>query len=255
MNPLVTVVTVVYNAREDMEKTLRSVLGQTYENLEYIVVDGGSTDGTTDVIKKYENRIHRWISEPDKGPYDAMNKGIELARGEWINFMNAGDRFYDDDVIRDVFSDFPRDADFIYGNHYYRISEQKTVLREAGEFREIWEKMKASEFSIPWLQSIPCHQTFFSKTRLMKETKFNLRYKMAADYNFLFYSFNKKRRFFHTGKVIAVYSKGGMTSKHHIRCLREQWKIVKTYRKSLKVDFFFIKLIKKVWDVEKKNKR
>ena len=87
----VSVVTVCLNAVNEIERTMLSVLDQTYTNIEYIVIDGGSTDGTVDIIRKYQDRIAHFISEPDKGLYDAMNKGIDLATGEWINFMNAGD--------------------------------------------------------------------------------------------------------------------------------------------------------------------
>lgn len=94
-NPLISVVTVSYNAVGTIEQTLLSVINQTYPNIEYIIIDGGSTDGTVDIIKKYADEIVYWISEPDKGIYDAMNKGIKKANGEWINFINAGDSYYD----------------------------------------------------------------------------------------------------------------------------------------------------------------
>lgn len=101
--PLVTVITVVYNAKELLEETILSVLNQTYSNIEYIIVDGGSTDGTLDIIKKYQDKISKYISEPDQGIYDAMNKGMSLSKGQWLNFMNAGDSFYSNDVLQKVF--------------------------------------------------------------------------------------------------------------------------------------------------------
>lgn len=103
-NPLISVVTVSYNAVLTIEQTILSVINQTYPHIEYIIIDGGSTDGTVDIIKKYANRIAYWVSEPDKGIYDAMNKGIRTAKGEWINFMNAGDLFYSKDTLEKVFS-------------------------------------------------------------------------------------------------------------------------------------------------------
>jgi len=102
--PLITVITVVLNGEKALEETIKSVISQTYPNVEYIIIDGGSTDGTLDIIKKYEDYIDYWVSEPDKGIYDAMNKGVDLTTGQWINFINAGDRFYDEDLIEEIFS-------------------------------------------------------------------------------------------------------------------------------------------------------
>ena len=102
-SPLISVVTVSYNAVDTIERTILSVLNQTYSDIEYIIIDGGSTDGTVDLIKKYADKITYWVSEPDQGIYDAMNKGIDVATGEWINFMNSGDSFYRQDVLSSLF--------------------------------------------------------------------------------------------------------------------------------------------------------
>lgn len=99
----ISVITVCYNAVDTLEKTIQSVLEQTYHNIEYIIIDGGSTDGTVEIIHRYVDYLAYWVSEPDRGIYDAMNKGIERATGEWVNFMNAGDYFYNYDVISNVF--------------------------------------------------------------------------------------------------------------------------------------------------------
>lgn len=115
--PLISIVTVVFNGEKTLEKTIQSVLNQTYNNIEYIIIDGGSTDRTLEIIKKYEDKIDYWQSEPDKGIYDAMNKGIGLATGDWINFMNAGDYFYKESVIENVFSNKNYDQfNVLYGN-------------------------------------------------------------------------------------------------------------------------------------------
>ncbi len=102
--PLISIITVVFNGEKSLKKTICSVLAQTYENIEYIIIDGGSTDGTIDVIKHYENQINNWISEPDDGVYDAMNKGLILASGQWVNFLNAEDTFFSNDTISEIFN-------------------------------------------------------------------------------------------------------------------------------------------------------
>ena len=94
-NRFITVVTVVLNGEKDFERTILSVINQSYKNIEYIVIDGGSTDGTLDIIERYKDKIDYVIIEKDRGIYDAMNKGINIASGDWINFMNSGDIFYD----------------------------------------------------------------------------------------------------------------------------------------------------------------
>jgi glycosyltransferase involved in cell wall biosynthesis len=91
MKPKISVITICYNAVDLIEKTILSVLHQSYDNIEYIIIDGNSTDGTVDIIQKYANQLAYWISEPDGGIFDAMNKGLDHATGEWVNFMNAGD--------------------------------------------------------------------------------------------------------------------------------------------------------------------
>lgn len=115
--PLITVITVVYNRAKYLEDTIKSVINQTYPNVEYIIVDGGSTDGTIDIIKKYEDYIDYWVSEPDKGIYDAMNKGVSISFGEWLNMLNSGDLYHDSMVIENIFTkEIDKDVYGIAGN-------------------------------------------------------------------------------------------------------------------------------------------
>ena len=112
---IVTIITVCRNHAQELERTIRSVESQTWQEKEYLVIDGASTDDSLDVIKAHEASITRWVSEPDQGIYDAMNKGVKMAQGEWVIFMNAGDTFAMDDTLQRVFGS-PQDADVIYGD-------------------------------------------------------------------------------------------------------------------------------------------
>lgn len=130
MPPLISVVTICYNAKNDLEKTILSVLSQTYQDIEYIIIDGGSTDSTVDIIHKYSERLFYWISEPDKGIYDAMNKGMDRATGSWIIFMNAGDTFCDNEVIKNIFGyNDLSDYSVIYGDCYVSKLNQLQYLK------------------------------------------------------------------------------------------------------------------------------
>lgn len=164
--PKITVVTVVYNGEKTIENTIKSVLNQTYSNIEYIIIDGNSSDGTVGLVKKYKNKITKFVSEPDKGIYDAMNKAIGLATGQWINFLNSGDVFYNNEVISKIFSaDY--DFDVLYGG---------VILRwKFGDELCLPDKKKKE---MPF-----CHQSCFTKTKLLKEFNFDLKYKICADRN------------------------------------------------------------------------
>ncbi|SEM53720.1 Glycosyltransferase involved in cell wall bisynthesis [Prevotella sp. ne3005] len=128
--PCVTIITVSYNAKDGIEKTILSVVKQSYKNIEYIIVDGGSSDGTIDIIKKYDKQLTCWISEPDKGIYDAMNKGIKKATGEWLIMMNAGDCFANESVLEEVFSrKIPNNISFLYSDVYSKKKDGGLILR------------------------------------------------------------------------------------------------------------------------------
>ncbi|WP_024990413.1 glycosyltransferase family 2 protein [Segatella albensis] len=166
----VTVVTVCYNAVDCIEKTILSVINQTYSNIEYIIIDGKSSDGTLEVINKYQGKIDVIISEKDKGIYDAMNKGLRLAKGDFINFMNAGDTFADDMVLEKLFSQDLGNNDVIYGNAIF--------LKPFGKFQLKPEPLSALEEHMPF-----CHQSCFISKKMGTMYPFNIKYKILADYN------------------------------------------------------------------------
>lgn len=190
----ISVVTVVYNAVSLIEETIKSVLAQTYDNIEYIVIDGGSTDGTVDVIKKYEDRIQVFVSEPDKGIYDAMNKGIDKATGRWINFMNAGDHFYSTSSVADIF-EVPESnySEYVtvYGDAEYRL-KSFSYVRQGYEC----DRDHFMPFS---------HQAAFARADIAKKNKFNLKYKIAADTEFFLRLNREGYQLKHVSVIVCSY--------------------------------------------------
>lgn len=162
-----SVITINYNNCDGLRKTIESVVNQTWRDFEYIIIDGGSIDGSVDVIKEFADQIDYWVSEPDKGIYNALNKGVEKAQGEYCNFMNSGDCFYSLDVLEKVFSINPI-ADIICGN------TQLDYLKKPPQ--EI-------TFDILFNTSI-CHQCAFIRTSLMKKYGYDEKYKIVADRKF-----------------------------------------------------------------------
>lgn len=174
----ISVVTVVYNSVHNVEETLLNVIGQTWGNLEYIVIDGGSTDGTVDVIKKYTDKITFWISEKDKGIFDAMNKSLQYVTGEYVLFMNAGDTFVSHSTVENVFSQDVSDADLIYGDTYvlnhlgYKLGKADAIYSH-----------NPSPQAMVFLSQGFCHQSLFTKTEVLKTIRFNTKYPIGADYD------------------------------------------------------------------------
>ncbi len=199
-NEIVTVVTVTYNAEAILEETILSVINQNYNNIEYIIIDGASTDDTINIIKKYENNIAYWVSEPDDGIYFAMNKGIEKATGEWINFMNAGDTFFDHKTVEYIMNHKDNGDEMVYGNCQI----------------ETWIKKPHDASGYSNTTSI-CHQTLFAKTELMKETPFDTRYKISADHNFILNMFQKNKKFQYIDRSIAKFLLNGLSNTQILR--------------------------------------
>lgn len=174
--PKISIITVCRNVGENILDTILSVRSQTYSNIEYIVVDGASSDNTVDFIKRSSSLIDKWITEKDTGIYDAMNKGLRLATGDWINFMNVGDRFADKDVITRVFSEnIPDNIKVIGGNtnNFFADGRIEVHYAEGGD---------AIRYRMPF-----SHQSCFVKRKLFDEESFTFdtNFKYAADYNLL----------------------------------------------------------------------
>lgn len=193
--PKISVVTVSYNAEQEIESTMLSVINQTYPNLEYIIIDGGSKDRTIDIINKYKDRIAYMVSEPDKGIYDAMNKGIKAATGDWILFMNAGDSFYSNDVLDTFVPQIEDDTVIAYGN--------MMVLLDKYKYKFINNKHDLR--NLKSLSMLP-HQATFTKLAYHKQHPFDISFICAADYNFFYKAyFNDKCKFQYIPIIVANF--------------------------------------------------
>lgn len=168
-----SIITINYNNKIGLEKTILSVLSQNYENYEYIIVDGGSTDGSQEIIEHYKEQISWWCSEPDKGVYNAMNKGIDHATGDYVNFMNSGDVFYDEHVLTNIVTAKPT-ADVIYGDwmRWYSNSIQT--------FMKAPQKISLSFF---YRGDNICHQAMLVRREVHCEQRYNEVYKILADWD------------------------------------------------------------------------
>ncbi|MDW7694821.1 glycosyltransferase family 2 protein [Flammeovirgaceae bacterium SG7u.111] len=231
MNDLtITVVTVVYNDVKHIQKTMDSVLSQTYSNMEYIVIDGGSTDGTAEIIGSYSDKLSYWESEPDEGVYFAMNKAIEKVSGEYINFMNCGDWFASSSTVDEFFAQVKGRPDFVYGNHDVLL-DTFTKHKKALPLDTMWRGMSFS------------HQAVFTKTSLMKQRPFDTAFKVAADFNFIFEKYKKGCSFQYVDVKVTCYQEGGLSRKHVIRGYEENWKTVKKWEDGIEIDRYYKKLI------------
>lgn len=201
--PLISVITIVYNGRNILENTIKSVLSQSYSNIEYVIIDGGSTDGTLEVINKFQGSLDYWISEKDAGIYDAMNKGIDCATGEWVIYMNAGDSFYNDGIVQKVVSEISINThiDILYGD----------VMLDFGCNLKAFKKSDHTKLVKLDSHNTICHQAAFVRLNVLKKLKFNnLKYSMDLD--FWTRCFQCKLEFKHVNLVVCNYEVGGVSS-------------------------------------------
>ena len=208
--PLISIITVVFNGKTYLEKTIQSVINQAYENLEYIIIDGGSTDGTVEIIKQYEYHLDYWISESDRGIYDAMNKGIKLAQGKIIGILNSGD-LYGKDTLKIV-------------SELYTLNQQDEYLIITGAMTrfdiktevEFTQKRSQTDLKRRINLGMPINHpaTFVTKNVYETIDHFNPKYKISGDYDFIFRAYHSQLvKFVFTDSVLASMSMGGMSEK------------------------------------------
>jgi len=224
--PLVSIITVVYNNKHGIEKTLNSVFAQTYTAIEYIVIDGGSTDGTLDIISRYQDKIDILISEPDRGIYDAMNKGLGLATGQLIGIINSGD-FYEKDAIETVVNSCNENPQVAIFHGILRVFDA------SGEFKSI-----IGNHSSFLVKGMIEHPTCFVKRAVfLKYGVFNLAYKSSADYEFMLRMKKLKVSFMFIEKILSNYYTGGIsfqtTALLETLQIKQQYGLMSRYKKVL----------------------
>lgn len=194
--PKISVITVCYNAAAVIEQTILSIVNQAYTNIEYIIIDGNSSDGTVDIIKKYADRITSWVSEPDKGVYDAMNKGIEKATGDWIYFIGAGDLLLN---ILDKLAPQLTETNTIYYGNVYRNDLQRVYDGKYPGYRLAVTNI--------------CHQAMFYPRSALKKYRYNTNYKLLADHDLNMRCYGDKNlRFEYLPMLIAIYEGDGISA-------------------------------------------
>lgn len=215
--PKISVITVVYNAAVLLESTIKSVLAQTYSNIEYILIDGGSTDGTMEIIKKYHQQIALTLSEKDNGIYDAMNKGLKKASGDFVLFLNAGDELFSNDTIEKIFSG-SEDADVYYGNTAI-VNKSGIVVGD----RRLSPPEKLNWKSLRFGMCVS-HQSFIAR-RLLCDF-YNTNYKVSADIDWVINVLKQSEKTVNTRLYISKFLEGGVSNKRRKKALLERFKIM-----------------------------
>lgn len=202
----ITIITVCYNSEKTIEETFRSVKSQSYNNIEYIVVDGKSKDGTLNIIRRYEDIISKWVSEPDKGLYDAMNKGIQMATGDVVGILNSDDVFFDKKVLERVASFHNKnDIDASIGNIVQVNNNHKIIRKYSSKY---WSPHKLKIGFMP-----PHPSIFFKKELFEKLDYYNLNFKSGADYELIVrYFLKNKIKYKYSNITTTSMAVGGISS-------------------------------------------
>lgn len=213
----VTIVTVTFDDKAALERTLHSVESQDYAHLEHVIVDGGSSDGSVDVIRQYGHTNVTWVSEPDNGIYDAMNKGVRMAKGVWVNFMNSGDTFVHESTVSQLVEQLQPDDDLVYGDTNFVSEDSQEVIKAKGP-ETLWMALNFN------------HNSLFVRRELLLRHPFNLNYNIVADSEFVIWCYRNDCSFRNTGQVINNYRRGGYSDENSVMRSIERWKLVSDYK-------------------------
>lgn len=212
IKPLVSIITVVFNGEKYLEQTINSIASQSYQNIEYIIIDGGSTDKTLDIIRQHEGTIDRWMSQSDRGLYDAMNKGIALATGELIGILNSDDLYLENTVL-EVIREYQKIQQpcVIYGDMYKFADEYQTVALQHGDL---------SDRALETASIIINHPTCFVQRSLYENFgTFNLEYEVGADRELMMRFHSNNVPFIKLDRTLAKFRLGGTTSNQSLNSI------------------------------------
>ena len=222
IHPTFSIITVTYNAGKVLEDTIQSVISQTYRNVEYIIVDGNSKDNTQEIIGKYSKHISKMVSEPDKGLYDAMNKGIRMATGDYLCFLNAGDKFHEKETLQQI-AETLKDKDLpdvIYG--------ETAIVDEDGNFLHL-RRLSTPE-RLNWKSfkqgMLVCHQAFLAKRELALKYPYDMQYRFSADFDWCIRIMKEANCLHNTRLTLIDYLNEGMTTRNHKASLKERFRIM-----------------------------
>lgn len=234
----ISIITINYNNAEGLEKTLKSVVEQSYSDYEYIVIDGNSTDGSVGIIKKYADKISYWLSEPDTGVYNAMNKGIKKAQGEYLSFMNSGDYFVNNNVLKSIFD----------GENYTIPILRGNFISDYGTHQEQRNNLGDKDITIYdlYTQSL-CHQAvFLHKTLFTRYGYYNENLKLVADWEHNLKAILAGEQTLHLQTEVAVYDMNGLSSNEELTNKERQLVIETVIPKAIRTDY------EKLFELEKK---
>jgi len=242
----IAIVTIVRNDPEGLKETIQSLKSQAHQPDEFIVIDGASTDEKTlEVIKSHQDFITSWVSESDRGIYDAMNKGVRMAQSEWINFMNAGDRFYNENSLSSLFQGITDEASMIYGNSYFEPlpgKDKPVFWQSQKQKKNFWKKMPFS------------HQSLLAKKSLLEKFPFSLKNRIVSDFEFIIKSTADGAAAVYVDAPVVLIERGGISHQKIILRTWERFKVVMKYMPSAKRFVFYVKLMASIIlsDINKK---
>ncbi len=222
-NPKFSIITVTFNAEKTIRRTLKSVASQSYTHIEHIIIDGASQDGTLNIVKEFPSSVSKVISEPDHGIYDAMNKGIREATGDYLCFLNAGDRLHNAHTLESVADGLNERGlpDIIYGD--------TDIVNDEGIF--LYKRRLSPPEQLSWKSfrsgMLVCHQSFYIKRTLAEP--YDLQYRFSADFDWCIRMMKKAETFYNTHTVLTDYLNEGLTTRNHKKSLKERFHIMSKY--------------------------